>query len=551
MSDAADVIVGKECRFSWHIPINKFNDRDTHIVKEQVTYRRPDGTTYQKPVLKPCFDFERPYWITMPQYQREYEQKKEWEELSRVRQFSCTQSQLRDNIARSLGKGWSKDPIKRLLASPYVYGADISSTSLLKKEYMLKNPDLVTPYTRCIYDTETDMVHGHEEIIVATVVFKNQVLISATKAFLEGEDNVHERLMENVEKYIGDSIKKYDMQITLHIAENVVDLVKTIFKQVHEWQPDWLAIWNIKFDIPKTIAMLEKYGVDPRDVLCDPRIPPQLRVCEFKPGPDKQTTASNKVKPINPAAQWHTFNCTAGYYAIDAMCVYKHLRLGEQEESSYGLDAIMNKNLDRGKLTFKEADHIEGKAAWHVFMQTHFKIPYMVYNIYDCIGMLELDDKIKDLAFTLPSFARTTDFWNFKSNPRKIMDELHYYALRDENACVMGTVGFQEKTESTSDQDDELVGVYDDYDEEEEENTALLEEQPVDDDDGEGVPVDDQKAVARERPTLSLKNWIVTLPSHLSVLGLKLLKECETMCTNIRTHVYDSDKLCHLLQKCK
>ena len=539
MSEATDVIVGKECRFAIHIPVNRNNDRDTHIVKEQVTYRRPDGTTYQLPVLRPEFDYERAFWVTRPQY-RNHQQKKEWEDLNKLSKITCTQSQMRDRIARAIDKGWSKDPIKRLLSSPYIYGADISSSSLLKKDYMLKYPDLISPYTRCIYDTETDMVHGHEEIIVANVVFKNEVFISCTKAYLEGEENVEARLLEACDKYIGPSLKKYDMKITLHIAENVVDLVKTIFAKVHSWRPDWLAIWNIKFDIPKTIAMLEKYGVDPRDVMCDPNIPPHLRVCEFKPGPDKQKTASNKVKPINPAAQWHTFHCSAGYYAIDAMCAYKHLRLGEQEESSYGLDAIMNKHLDHGKLDFKEADHIKGKAAWHVFMQMYHKIPYMVYNIYDCVGMLELDDKIKDLAFTLPSFSRTTDFAFFKSNPRKISDELHYFALREENNCVMGTVGFQEKVEYIEEMQEGESDDDDEDDDEDEENTALLEETAYEEDDEEDQVGGDIVKV-REPKTLGLHDWILTLPSHLSALGQRLISEDSSLFTNIRTHVYDSD----------
>lgn len=433
MTDTSKKVIARECRFAIHIKEKRDQNPDLHLVKEQVHYE--DGTV--EPNLRWIKDFKRDAWITNKRF-RKYQDKREWTLLEELDNFKVTQSNLRDTVARNLDKAYSKDHLKKLAQSPYLYGTDITSTSLIKKMYMDKFPDHNSPFTLATYDVETDVVNGTEEVIMASVIFKKDIYITVKSEFIRGFHNPEQLLQQAARKYIGEYLDKHQYTIHLEVAENVVELIKMSFANVHRLKPDWLAIWNMDFDIPKILANLEKYGEDPRDYLCDPSVPKGVRVCNYKQGPKKKVTAAGKVIPINPAAQWHTLVCTASFYVIDAMCAYKHLRLGEQEESSYGLDAILTLKLGIRKLKFAEADAYSG-LRWHQFMQSSYKIEYMVYNIFDCLSMVELDAKTKDLAYTLPSFAATTDFANFKSQPRRIADALHFYAL--EQGYVMGTVG--------------------------------------------------------------------------------------------------------------
>lgn len=497
-------VVAKECRFAIHIPERSGISPDLHLVKEQVHYS--DGTT--KPALKWIQDYKRKVYVTKP-HLRKYSDKREWAHLDELTARECTQSQARDVAAKMLDKAWSKDHLKKLSASPFLYGTDITSTSLIKKEYMTRFPDHNTPFTLATFDVETDVVRGTEEVIMATVIFKKEVHIVVDYTFIRGIADPDRHLQEKARKYIGEYLDAHEMVITLVIADGVVDVIKKSFEKVHEIKPDWLAIWNMDYDVPKMIANLEKYGEDPRDYFCDPSIPKGLRVCRYKQGPKKKITASGRQIPINPAAQWHTLICTAGFYVIDAMCAYKHLRLGEQEESSYSLDAILGLKLGIRKLKFVEADKYEG-LQWHQFMQTNFKIEYMVYNIFDCLSMIELDAKTKDLAYTLPSFSATTDFANFKSQPRRIADAMHFYAL--ENGYVMGTVAPSEEIADPS------VDA---------ESTA---------EDGE-----EEEDKPEEDKVLDRKGWVLTLPPLNAVLGLQLIEEDPTIRTGIRGFTFDSD----------
>jgi hypothetical protein len=170
------------------------------------------------------------------------------------------------------------------------------------------------------------------------------------------------------------------------------------------------------------------------------------------------------------------------------MCAYRHIRTGSPEEPSYSLDSILKKHNLGGKLTFKEADGFV-KLEWHQFMQEMYPLEYIIYNVFDCISMEELDEITSDLSITLPLFSGCSDFENFKSQPRRLADTLHYYCL--ENKKVFG---------STS---DEMV-------------TAL------------------------DSKTLSLSGWIITLPAHLiAENGLQVIKEHPTARTTIRAHVAD------------
>lgn len=494
----SDIITARECKFAVHVPSRNIQQQpDVHIVKERLHLE--DGTT--KPNLRIIRNYKRSYYITKPAY-RNHEQKKETEALERVLEYKVTQSELRSSIAKALNKPWCKDSLKQLSASPYLYGSDMSSTSLIKYEYQKKYPNAISAYSVCTFDIETDVINGTELIIMATITFEDKCFTAVLDTFVEGFCNVGDLLRIKAKEYIQPYLDKHKMVPEIYIAKGHVDLIRSVFTKLHTWKPDFLAIWNMNFDIPQVLKALAHYGIDPKDILCDPSIVPEYRICRYKQGANKKITASGRVIPVSPASQWHTLFLTASFYVIDAMCSYKQIRLAEQEEPSYSLDAILNKRLGIRKLKFKEADEYHG-IKWHQFMQTRYKLEYIIYNIFDSLSMLELDSITKDLTLTLPSYANITDFSEFKSQPRKIADRLHHFCL--DRGKVLGTVPPRSKPEEI------------DEDAQEEE------------DDGE------------EDVTLNLKSWISTLPSHMVMPGLCLIEEDPTIATNIRTHTFDSD----------
>ena len=509
MTTETPEIVGREFRFAFHIQADSQEDPDFHFVKEQVHYKI-NGEIVIKPEMRLIKDLKRPVWFTRPNL-RTHKEKREFEKEENLIKMEVRQSELRNTIARMTGNFKGYSTLRELCGSPYVYGADIPSTLILRKVYYSdKWPNLISPRTVACFDTETDMNDGIGDIIVTSACFKNEAFIGVQKRKIEGYANPGEMIDRAINKHLKKFIEERGLKIEIYIAESEIDLVKQTFLKIHSWRPDFLAIWNMNFDIPKVLAACENAGVDPRDVLCDPKLPHAFRICKYKEGSTKKVTASGKQMPIKPANQWHTLELTASFYVIDSMCCYRRIR-GGAELPSYSLDAILGLELGLTKIKIEEAEKYK-KGEWHRFMQKNMIFDYIAYGLFDSFSMILLDEKTKDLSRTLPYLCEYTSFEDYASQTKRLRDNFYLFGL-DNLGMVLASLGPRRKT-------------------------PKKEEVIVDDD---VVIVEEDTIEGEEDKTLDRRNWVVTLRAFMSVLGLCVIEEDPKLQTLIRAFVYDSD----------
>jgi hypothetical protein len=484
--------VAWECRFAVYCPPPQGESDDYHLVKEVAHY--PDGST--TPHIRMIRNFRFPFWVTKRAF-RKHKEKKEWELVERLDRFESTRSNQSTAIARALGMPGVRDPhiLKR---SPFLYGADLLSTSVIRKTYMERFPAVNTLYGVAAFDVETDAINGTGEIVIATLSYGRRVVTAVLKSFVgtgTAIEDVDPDLRRKLVRYTGDVCIQRAIRWDIVLVERPVDIILTCFRRAHEWKPDFVAIWNINFDMPKMLECLSRAGIDPKDVFSDPAVPEAWRHFRYKVGSNRKVTASGKVSPIPPHAQWHTVFCPSSFYFIDAMCVYWHLRSQKGKDPSYSLDAILRKTFGERirKLRFEEASHLTG-ISWHQFMQRHHPLEYVIYNVFDCISMELLDEETRDLQLTLPGFAGWSDFCHFNSQPRRLVDRLHYFCL-EEKGRVIGTTSDSMRTEL-------------------------------------------------DAHVVNASGWIVTLPAHLVAdNGLCLIEEAPRLRTSIRAHAADLDAL--------
>lgn len=486
-------IVKREVRFAIHLPEVDGKRPDLHFIREDITYKDspiPVPSTY---FLE---EFQRPVFVTKEAY-RNHKDKKEFEERDKLNMQTTTQSKINLTVARLLNKPHLANSPNELKSSPYLYGYDISSTSFIKYANLKKNNFVQSSYSVAAFDIETDI--DTEEILMATIVYQNKAHTVVLKKFLQGIPEPKYRLKQSMENLLPEYT---NLEVTLNSHDNEVDMLKDIFRVANNWKPAFLAIWNMDFDIGRILERLRYFNVNPIDVICDQSIPRHLRVCRYKQGLKKKVTASGVVKPINPSLQWHTLISTSTFYVIDSMCVFRQLRMAQAERPSYSLDSILNDELNKRKLKFSQADEYKG-AKWHTFLQKNYPIEYTVYNIYDCIALLELDQKNKDLSNSLPSFSYITDFAKFNSQVRKITDAMFVFGL--ERKLICGTVS---KVIQEEEQEDEEI---------------------------------DENSVGNYR-TLDLKGWIQLLPQNLLLNeGLEIFEDYPGVRSNARGLVCDLD----------
>lgn len=479
-----------ECRNAMYFKATDYSGDDIIFVKE--IKHNPDGTT--EPGIRIFNNFKKPVYIHKEGY-RKYKQKKVWAPKSEMQVYYSTEARLDETIKKALGIPVGRYMSRRQLCrSPYVYGTDITTTSMVKKLYKDKFPKTVSPATLAVLDIETSVVSGKNEIIAISLSFKDKAITVTTEAFVGTTPMVKEKFFRKLDELTPEVRRDRHCDVEFVVCKTVGEAICRVVQRAHEWKPDFIGGWNVMaFDVPKIIKALEDEGLNPADVFSDPSIEPRFRRCVYKRGTTQKTMASGKQMGKAGYEQWHWLDIPATFYFIDQMCLYYQIRRTGPLEENYKLDTILKKHINQGKVEIEEALHVDGVDR-HRLMQEKYKVEYLVYNLFDCIGLEMLDEKTGDIRQTLPLLAGISDYANYTSNPRRLADSLHFFVQENEHFNgVIGTASDQLKTE------------IDDY-----------------------VP--------------KRTDWIVTLPTErLQPMALDIIKEIPGLETKIHAHSADLD----------
>jgi len=436
-------IAGRECRFVYYVPPPERGMPDRHYIKEIIHTK--DGRVIPRLVSKD--DIKRPFFVTKPGYRKEYKQRKEWEDITKCDRFKCRQFELVPAIAKALGEYPNpRNSLKQAVRTPYVYAADIPSTTLIKRMYRKRYPNHITPYSVAVFDIEADVVHGHRKILMASLTMKNKAIIAITEEALVGFPNPEVNFRKALDKYIlkdeklGPIVASRNLNVEFKVVKNDFEVIKIIFARAHEWKPDFFAIWNMSYDIPKVMECCAKYGVECKDIFSDPSVPQEYKFFKFAQGQAQKVSDSGKKSSLDYHRQWHSVYAPASFWVMDPMCLYKQIRIGAQEEESYSLDHMLGKVLKLSKMKFTEADGLE-KEEWHAFMQRYHMIEYAVYNLWDCISVELFDEATLDMQLSVAAQSVDSGFDVFNKMPRKIVEFLDDFIKP--YGKVMGTTSDQ------------------------------------------------------------------------------------------------------------
>lgn len=464
-----DDILGVECKnISYQAAVDR-SLNDMLLVKEVVHTK--DGRHIHR--IRQIENFKRPFYITRENY-RNHQDKKEYEDLEKLHKYECTQVELPLKIQQALGRTYpdAKKQLRDVCQNPYVYYADMSPAALLKHRYKEKWPNLVSRSRVAVLDTERDVVFGTNETILTSVTMGTTRIVGVVKWWADRIPDFEKTIHDKYHEYLSDIVVKRAKKnpengkienvptrvnlieerggdIEIHICENAGQAIAAVMKRTHELMPDFLAIWNMNYDIPQILAALQAAGIRAEDVFCDPSVPEIYRKVRYKEAKAQRETNSKTISQ-HPADLWHVLYCMAGFYVVDAMCLFKKIRVAKGNEPDYNLDGVLHRHLGIGKLKFKEADHLK-RLKWHVFMQKNYPAEYVIYNLFDCISIELLDEKTNDLGMTMSSLADISEYAIFPSLPKRLVDILHFFY--EERGKIAGCVG----SDITSVLDDDVI----------------------------------------------------------------------------------------------
>lgn len=486
-------IIGRECKFVLHLEEIAEVRPDTHVVKEIIHYE--DGTT--EPNLRTVYGFKRPFWITKPHYQN-HTDKKESEDISKLNEFTSTQSRLATSIAARLGQRYvGKKTLREVSSSPYVYGTDVSSCAYIKNTYRTKYPDAISNNKVAVLDIEVNTETN--TMIVLALAMEDKLFCAIHNDLIKNYKDVNRQLEYLFDKYIPKTFITENIKKEFLIVKDEGEMIIESFKRAHEWKPDICAIWNINYDIPYILSKCEKFNIDPKDVFSDPNLPKELRYFRYKEAADVKKKASGISTPVNVEDQWHVVYTPAHFWWIDAMSAYRQIRIGSKTVSGgFSLDNVLKKTLGDSlmKLKFEDGAEVHKGIDWHKYMVKNKPLEYIIYNNWDVLSILHLDDTTKDLKSTISVLSGISGFDIFNSGPKRIVDALHFFYI--ERGKVLAT---RDASNYGSDDDD-------------------------------------------EDSLLGLKGWIVLLPSsRIKENGAKVIKENPNLTTNMRFYTYDVDQV--------
>jgi len=490
----------KECKLITYLSERDVGS-DIHIVKE-LNIDDDGNITDEIKIIK---NFKRPFWVTKPIY-RNYNDKKEVEDVKKLDKFMSTQSNLYKNIGMRLGERYMvrNDP-RTIKRSPYIYGSDVDSRTILKHLYNKKYGEPSTPYRVGIFDIETNILTN--EIIIISIITQYECRLVVLKSYADRIRDLENRLRRGIEQHIPIEAFKLDKSgkndtnaeykkirervlnnFHMEIFETEIELIKYIFHHANYMNIDFLSGWNIKYDLTEILERIENAGLDPVDIFHYDKIPREYGFFKYTEGRSKKITEAGKEIPLPPEEVWSYVTSSTNYYFIDAMNAHRYVRVGGATvPGGYSLDNILQVEGVVGKLKFDTNQGHKG-AEWHIFMVDKKPLEYIIYNIWDSLAIIAMDSKTKDLAVSVPLLSMISHFDIFNSGPRKLVDGIFFFFYEE----------------------GKILGVKD--------------------------PTEDNNKI------LGLDGWVITLNAHMvEDTGLPAFEETDSILSNGKTHVSDLD----------
>lgn len=403
-------IVGRSLVHSCHVR-NTYDKGDAVVIHEQLYY--DDGSV--EPNLREIRNPKRSFYITKPQF-RNHTDKKERAHISELDQHFCANHELEREVFKALNGYYPKGYVRReeILSSPYVYGLGSDIQSLIKTR-MVKDfaqTGLVqAPATTGFYDMERSLLEGNkDELTILSYTHENNVYTAILdSAFYKWEDgkrvkgDINELKKKSAEvldpvidglfssnKTLRTMRDKLPINFYYYVGRTELDLVQWIFSKIHENKTAFIGVWNIDYDIPATIEILENNEVPLQDVFCPPQLAVDLKSAKY---------ARDNRQAAHLTDKWHWMYTTGFSQFYDATSLYAKLRTVKGKEPSYKLDAILKSNGIVGKLHFPGLVEtaVSGSPDWHREMSVKHFYEYIIYNQFDVLSLQFLEWQNRDV----------------------------------------------------------------------------------------------------------------------------------------------------------
>lgn len=414
MYNIAEKITARTLLHSSYIP-DIGNGDDAVVVSEII--ENDKGET--RPNLRVFKSPEVSFWITQPQH-RGHTDKKEFESLQFLDEKIVRFKDKDKEIFRALNGFYpnflTPNQRREIYQSPYLYGGNISLEAKVamkyKKDLLKANRVSHTPTTG-FFDIEKSLLpssYGRLPLMVFTA--ENQVYLACKKSFMYEErdgktvpvtlQDIFKGALEHINPLVAsifagtDDLNDYKNRLPfdyhLFEGETEVDMIRWIFGKMHETKVSFIGIWNLGFDIPEILKVLDENKIPHKEIISDPTL--------LKAGYSHANYREDKRKVQHFTQKWHWLTATAHFQFVDSMGLYSYIRTVDGKETSYALDDILKKFGLGGKLKIGQTQALDDLQTedWHREMLSKHFLSYALYAMWDGISLQILEWLNNDLT---------------------------------------------------------------------------------------------------------------------------------------------------------
>lgn len=356
------------------------------------------------------------YYIAKPELQIGFNM--EWIEREKVDPVTCNYKDIKKSIAEQTGnmdlymeniRSGNYRLNDSFFAHPRIFAADMNILNYIRMEFAATYQNPVCPITVAYYDIENDIIDALSDDVVI-----GESPINAVSLYFDKTNTVYSFVLRNdrnpqiqaLEEDMKHDFKKYRQQVNDFILKNLgseqkvdkyrlrnmevsvgffdteIELIVSFFEVMRRLSPDMAVAYNASYDLCYLAARIEKAGLDPATIICDPDFPRKFYY---------YFVDENNINKIEERTDYVMAGTRTVW--IDQMIVYVSRRKGQGAILSHKLDSVVDTECHIHKLDWS---HIAKRFA--EFAYNDFKT-FWLYNINDTIVQACLEAQTEDLRY--------------------------------------------------------------------------------------------------------------------------------------------------------
>ena len=439
------------------------------------------GEKYCTQVSEPNIDiyFEKPELRT-------FSHNKNYEKIENLDKVTCKYTQVIPTIAKEMGDSgmnflnriYETKDFKRLnefMLYPYSFGADYDIKSFYRINWLRNlDNDKLKPISAGFMDIEADSIDikGFADattcpIDLITLIDKDNMesytfalvgreCVPKDTTYMNERDRKRELRRRQLyeERHLQEQQLMADMPGLKRELEGLFNehygainyrfffykderkMLVHLFELINKLKKDFIAIWNMQFDIPYILKRMQILNLNPEDYI----VPKEFisKQCYFK----------KDMKHYQAANKSDYFYCTGYTVFTDDMINYAAIRKSEKVLRSTKLTYVAKREIKDQKLDYSEYGDLK------YFSYLNYR-QYFIYNIKDVLLQLGIENRTQDLdTVYLTAYKNATPYENIFKQTMKLRN-VQYLSFLDQELIPGNNVNiFNQYTDENADADE-------------------------------------------------------------------------------------------------